>query len=69
MAMTPHEDRMRLVAESVMNATDVKVDDDWHALACEALAHQLGVGHDWYYPLFGAAEKIRNHRLGKSYQE
>ena len=69
MPNAPHQENIRLVAESVMNATEVQVVDDWHALACEALAYQLGVGHDWYYPLFGAAEKIRNHRLGKPYQE
>lgn len=32
---------------------------DWHTKVLIELANQLGVMNDYYYPLIGAAEKLR----------
>lgn len=42
---------------------------DWHAGVLRAVADQLGVGNDAYYPLHGAANKIEMFRRGHSYDD
>jgi hypothetical protein len=38
------------------------VDPDWNAKALEALANQLTEASDFYYPLFDAAQELRDLR-------
>jgi hypothetical protein len=40
---------------------------DWHARALRALASQLGVGNDFYFPLLGAASKLEMYQRGETY--
>lgn len=35
---------------------------EWCAQALEELARQLGIANDYYFPLIGSAQKLRDHR-------
>lgn len=42
---------------------------DWHTNVLTELARQLGVMNDYYYPLIGAAEKLRPKSTQSSLSE
>ena len=52
----------------LMTDDDSSDKSDWHERALLSLATQLGVGNDFYYPLLGAASKLKMYHDGETYE-